>query len=301
MGAQPDGRRRSAPALTFPTVSFPGLPHARELGLVALDLDGTLMCPFGQTPLTERRLAAVATLQAAGVPVTFVTGRTEDYARPIAEKFGVTAPLVTYNGGRLYCPVEKRSLYQASIDSSEVPSLLRWLDERADVIAVYLGTEKGLRLVQNRSSGYEATDDYLFGTPREVVGAFSPLWSEPMSFSKAIVVTRDNHEAELKASFGDRIQVVRTHPDLFEILPGGVSKGSGVARLCEHLGIEPAKVLAVGDQENDVSTFQAVGYSVAMGDAPEAVKASARWVTANFEDEGCAMVLESLLRDDSIL
>lgn len=297
MGAHLIGRHGSAPALTSPTVNLSGLPHARELSLVALDLDGTLMCPFGQTPVTERRLAAVAALRAAGVPVTFVTGRTEDYARPIAERFGVVAPLVTYNGGRLYCPVEKRILHQAGVNPAEVPSLLRWLDERADVVAVYLGTEKGLRLVQNRSSGNEATDDYLFGTPREVVGPFSPLWSEPMSFSKAIVVTRDNHEAELAAGFGDRIQVVRTHPDLFEILPGGVSKGSGVARLCEHLGIEPAKVLAVGDQENDISTFQTVGYSVAMGDAPKAVKASARWVTANFEQEGCAMVLESLLRE----
>ncbi len=301
MGTHSIGGCRSVPALTSPTVNLTGLPHARELGLVALDLDGTLMCPFGQTPITERRLAAVAALQAAGIPVTFVTGRTEDYARPIAERFGVTTPLVTYNGGRLYCPVEKRALYQASIDAAEVPSLLRWLEQRADVVAVYLGTESGLRLVQNRSSGNEATDDYLFGTPREVVGAFSPLWSEPMSFSKAIVVTRDNHEAELVSNFGDRIQVVRTHPDLFEILPGGVSKGSGVARLCEHLGVEPSKVLAIGDQENDVSTFQTVGYSVAMGDAPETVKASARWVTADFEQEGCAMVLESLLRDYSIL
>lgn len=283
--------------MSSPTIDLKGLPIASDLQLVALDLDGTLMCPYGKTPITERRLKAVQALQQAGLPVTFVTGRTEDYALPLAEKFGVTAPLVTYNGGRIYCPCRRQTLYQASIAESVVGPLLHWLDQRSDVVAVYLGTENGLRLVQNRPSGSDATDDYLFGTPREVVGPFSPLWEAGLTFSKAIVVTRDNHEPDLTARFGDTIQVVRTHPDLFEILPAGVSKGSGVLHLCEMLKIEPTKVLTVGDQENDVSTFQTVGYSVAMGDAPKHVQQAARWVTADFENEGCAQVLEALLRD----
>jgi hypothetical protein len=54
-------------------------------------------------------------------------------------------------------------------------------------------------------------------------------------------------------------------------------------------------VLAVGDQENDVATFRVVGYSVAMGDAPEAVRLAAGWVTHPFADEGCARVLEAIV------
>lgn len=277
-------------------MNFPGLPSADELSLVALDLDGTLMCPFGRTPVTERRLKAVAALQEAGVPVTFVTGRAEEYARPIAQQFGVTAPLVTYGGGRVYSVTENRTLHQASIPDSQVPALLEWLDVSSDVTAVYLAAKSGLKLVQNRSSGDEAKDDYLFGTPREIVGKFSPLWGPAMTMSKAIVVSQDDREADLVIRFGDRIQVVRTHPILFEILPGGVNKGNGLAHLCRHLQIDPARVLAIGDQENDISSFQAVGYSVAMGDAPETVKAAARWVTADFAQEGCAMALEAILR-----
>lgn len=277
-------------------MTFPGLPSADELSLVALDLDGTLMCPFGRTPITERRLKAVAALQQAGVAVTFVTGRTEEYARPIAQQFGVTTPLVTYGGSRVYSVTENCTLHQASIPQSQVPALLEWLDAGSDVTAVYLSSPSGLKLVQNRSSGEQARDDYLFGTPREIVGKFSPLWSPAMTMSKAIVVSQDDREADLVARFGDRIQVVRTHPILFEILPGGVSKGNGLAQLCRRLQIDPARVLAIGDQENDISSFQAVGFSVAMGDAPETVKAAARWVTADFAQEGCAIALEAILR-----
>ena len=282
--------------MTAPLPSLCDLPRLGDLSLVALDLDGTVMCPYGKTPLSQRCLDAVASLQQAGLPVTFVTGRTEDYALPIARRFGVTRPLVTYNGGRLYCPIQDRPLYQAAIPAERVEELLAWLDGLSDVVAVYWDTEQGLHLVQNRCSGDRAADDYLFGTPREIVGPFLAGRQTEHTLSKVIVVTRDPMEAELGTRFGQDVQAVRTHPDLFEILPGGFSKGSGVSRLCALLDIDPARVLAVGDQQNDVATFEVVGYSVAMGDAPDLVKAAAGWTTADFAEEGCAQVLEAILR-----
>ena len=61
-------------------------PQKEDLDLVALDLDGTVICPRGQVPVSERTLKAVEALRRAELPVTFVTGRTEDYAGPIAER-----------------------------------------------------------------------------------------------------------------------------------------------------------------------------------------------------------------------
>lgn len=272
-----------------------GLPTLHDLSLVALDLDGTVLCPYGQSPISQRCLKAVDQLQKAGLPVTFVTGRTEDYACPIAQKFGVVTPLVTYNGGRLYSPVQKRTLFQAAIPENHVAELLSWLDGLSDVVAVYWATANGLRLLQNRCSGNQATDDYLFGTPREIVGPFLAGRQDEETLSKVIVVTRQGMEGELESRFGAGIQAIRSHPDLFEILPAGIDKGAGVVRLCQLLNVDPARVLAVGDQENDVSTFRAVGYAVAMGDAPDSVKAAAGWTTADFAQEGCAQVLEALL------
>lgn len=273
---------------------FEGFPKLADLSLVALDLDGTVMDPYGKAPISQRCLSVVARLQEAGLPVTFVTGRTEDYASPIAHTFGITTPLVTYNGGRLYSPTEKRAIYEAAIPAGRVDELLRWLDGLTDVVAVYWASAQGLRLVQNRCSGNPASDDYLFGTPREIVGPFVAGRDPSHTLSKVIVATREPREGQVGAVFGHDVQAVRTHPDLFEILPAGISKGSGVARLCQLLEVDPARVLAVGDQANDVATFETVGYSVAMGDAPEPVKAAARWITGDFDDDGCAQALEAL-------
>jgi phosphoglycolate phosphatase (TIGR01487 family) len=49
----------------------------------------------------------------------------------------------------------------------------------------------------------------------------------------------------------------------------GVSKGSALGGVAELLGYDPATFVAVGDSENDVSTFDVVGESYAVANADE--------------------------------
>lgn len=271
-------------------------PTREDLELVALDLDGTVICSRGQSPISERTVRAIAGLQESGLPVTFVTGRTEDYALPIARRFGLRKPLVTYNGARLVCPLSGEVLYRALLPNSVAASIASWLALTDEVVAVYLNRERSLHLIQNRCSGRPSHDDYLFGTPRHLVGELARHVEDgAVSVSKMIVSTQRDLASEVSDRFGPVAQVVRTHPELVEVLPLGVTKGDGVARLCERLGVELGRVLAVGDQDNDLSTFERCGYSVAMGDAPEHVKEQADFVTASFEEDGCALALEKVL------
>lgn len=273
-------------------------PKLSDIALVALDLDGTVICPQGKQPVSARTKQAIRAVAETGTLVTFVTGRTENYALPLALEFGLTTPLVTYNGTRLYCPVVDRILHQSSIEPEIARSLTDWLHETDEVVACYLTRTGQNELLQSRCSGNPAHDDYLFGTPRTIISLLSQaIADEGDSVDKLIVSTQRPLSAEVGERFGPVVSVVRTHPELVEILPAGVSKGSGVKRLCEYLGISPNQVFAVGDQENDIATFQVSGYSVAMGDAPEKVRKAADSVTGTFEQDGCAMALEKLLQN----
>jgi 5-amino-6-(5-phospho-D-ribitylamino)uracil phosphatase len=82
------------------------------------------------------------------------------------------------------------------------------------------------------------------------------------------------------------------------------SKASGVALLAQHLGIMMEEVMAIGDNNNDLEMLQAVGWSVAMGQAPEAVKAVASAVTTSNAEDGVARAIERYIsgvdRDASI-
>lgn len=86
----------------------------------------------------------------------------------------------------------------------------------------------------------------------------------------------------------------RWHDSFIDVVPGDAGKGAGVVRLLDALGIPASQAMAFGDGGNDVDMFQAVGVPVAMGNASDAVKAQAAYVTASCDDNGIYKALKAL-------
>jgi hydroxymethylpyrimidine pyrophosphatase-like HAD family hydrolase len=61
-----------------------------------------------------------------------------------------------------------------------------------------------------------------------------------------------------------------------------------VAALSGLLGIPPAQIATIGDGPNDILMFRKSGFSIAMGNAGDNVKAQASEVTDSNENEGFA-------------
>jgi hydroxymethylpyrimidine pyrophosphatase-like HAD family hydrolase len=80
-----------------------------------------------------------------------------------------------------------------------------------------------------------------------------------------------------------------------ELGPAGADKGAGLRWLCAHLAIEPADVVVFGDEINDLAMFEFAGHSVAVSNASASVRAAADEVTESNDNDGVAMVIESLL------
>jgi hydroxymethylpyrimidine pyrophosphatase-like HAD family hydrolase len=77
-----------------------------------------------------------------------------------------------------------------------------------------------------------------------------------------------------------------------EITRAGTNKGIGLHRLAEILGVDPAGTMAIGDSENDLAILKAAGIGVAMGNATDALKAQADYITASNEEDGVACAIE---------
>jgi hydroxymethylpyrimidine pyrophosphatase-like HAD family hydrolase len=73
-----------------------------------------------------------------------------------------------------------------------------------------------------------------------------------------------------------------------DLAPLGVSKASGLATVAQTLGLSSADVLAIGDGRNDIEMLQWAARGVAMGQAPDDVKAVADAVTGTLADDGVA-------------
>lgn len=85
---------------------------------------------------------------------------------------------------------------------------------------------------------------------------------------------------------------VRWSPDFADILPAGGGKPNGLAEMLKHFGWTKDEAIAFGDGGNDVAMLQYVGLGVAMGNACDAAKAAADYVTADIDKDGIAKALQ---------
>lgn len=79
---------------------------------------------------------------------------------------------------------------------------------------------------------------------------------------------------------------------VIEAVPHGITKGTGIVRTLEYLGIDVANSYGIGDSANDIDMFNAVGHSICMGDGAEVAKSSVDYVTTGLWDDGIQNALK---------
>ena len=82
------------------------------------------------------------------------------------------------------------------------------------------------------------------------------------------------------------VTVIRSDPDLIQVMDASVNKGTALRLVCEHYGVALDEVLAVGDAVNDVPMLEAAGIAVAVDNAHPEVKLVADWVAPSNNDHG---------------
>ena len=88
------------------------------------------------------------------------------------------------------------------------------------------------------------------------------------------------------AEAGMPYTAINRWPGAWEVVPAGTSKGTGIDLLREILGVPVEDCFAFGDSTNDLTMFDHVGHSIAMGNASEEVKSVCSYVTDRPEDHG---------------
>ncbi len=97
---------------------------------------------------------------------------------------------------------------------------------------------------------------------------------------------------KLKKGLSDDYELLIHDIPVMEIVPKGHSKGTGILKVCELLGVAVQDSYAFGDSVNDLPMFEAAGHSIAMGNASEAVRQKASYVTDALHQDGIYHALE---------
>lgn len=277
----------------------------KDIKLVALDLDGTLF--DNSSRISKRNLTAIRSITDKGIHVVISTGRPFegipfDQIKGTGINYAITA-----NGSGIYEISTGKCLYENAMDEELVTPILNFLLTRDIHMDAFIG-----------GKGY---------TPIQCVETAQKL-TVPSSIKNYIITTRtrlDNilqfiHENQLKvqkmtlnfypAADGTLIdrETVRkfllSNPSITTVCGGynnleftraDANKGVGLRKLAEILGVNPDATMAIGDTENDLAIIEAAGIGVAMGNATDAVKARADYVTTTNTKDGVAAAIEHFI------
>ena len=262
----------------------PPLPEGFRPQLVALDVDDTLIAH--SSSVSERVVESIERVQSAGILVTLATGRSPSTTIPVARAAGISDLVVCSNGGLLVSVDTERTIESNTFDPR--PALEELIQHLPD--AVYA--------VEDTDGMFRATSAFRTGelglSVREV--PFEHLFSNPVV---RLVVRSEQHT---NTGFGEIVEALGYESVIFgvadvawmDIGGKGVNKATMLERLCMHRDIDPANTIAIGDFWNDTEMLEWAGWGVAMGSAPDSVRAYANAVVDNVPGEGVADVLDAI-------
>jgi Cof subfamily protein (haloacid dehalogenase superfamily) len=259
-----------------------------RIRLVLADVDGTLVTP--DKTITERARAAVRKLDDAGIAFAVTSGRPPRGMTMLLEPLALRTPIAGFNGGMMVSP-DLTSVHIRAIAPKFVGPIVRSLIDRGLDAWIYQWNEW---LLRDPGAPHAAREQQTVQFPPTVT---ADLERRIGGVVKIVGVTDDRDrieacEIDLRDRFGDHVSAARSQPHYLDITNPAANKGEVMQYLSRELGVLPEQIATLGDMPNDVLMFARSGLSIAMGQASEEVKRSARRVTRSNTEDGFAEAIE---------
>lgn len=259
--------------------------------LLCTDLDGTLL--NSRHTVSPENLAAIEYFKAGGGYFTFMTGRMPFFASDIYEAVQPNAPFGCINGGGVFDHRTGHYVWTQPADPS-VMELVACVDRELPTVGIQVNTFDGI---------YFCKESPAMVYFRDVTGAENVVRpyreiTEPVA--KILFGSHEEEEIQQLAALlqahplAERFDFIRSEKSLYEILPKGVSKGTMLERVAEHLGVPLAKTVALGDYNNDIAMLKTAKLGVAVSNACADAKAAADHITVSNDEHAVAQVITDL-------
>jgi Cof subfamily protein (haloacid dehalogenase superfamily) len=260
----------------------------RKISLVLADVDGTLVTE--EKILTERARDAVNALHRAGILFAITSGRPPRGMAMLFDVLNIETPIAGFNGG-LFVKRDLTILEQKTVPADIARQAIDLMRAHGLDTWVYSGNDW---LITKTVAPHVAREAWTVKFQPKVV---SDVSEHLQDVAKIVGVSDDldkvrRCETDAQAAFGQQATANRSQPYYLDVTNKDANKGAVVRYLSQHLGVPTEEIATIGDQPNDVLMFKRSGFSIAMGNASDEVKAQAAAVTASYNDEGFAKAME---------
>lgn len=273
----------------------------RVAGIIALDLDGTLLNSHKQ--ISSRNLYALEAAAEDGWEIVPATGRfyrgMPDYIREL--------PFVNYaitmNGAEVIDLLRNRLVYEADMPWKQAVKIMEWLDKFPVIYDCYMESRGWI------SQNHKEKVDSVVRDPH--VRKMIHELRQPVPDLKEFIA--DQQKGIQKIQFFsvddmERIKMLDTLPRIFsdiavstaleqnvEINQVHANKGEALMALAGYIGVDMENTMAIGDGSNDLPMIKAAGIGIGMANGSQRVKEECDWATQTNDKDGVAMAIEKFI------
>lgn len=262
--------------------------------LIALDLDGTLLTDEKTISMNTKNVIQKA--QEQGHVVMIATGRPFRSSEMYYRELQLNTPIVNFNGAFIHHPTDtKWGTYHSPMDIQTAKDIVEALNsfnfhniiaEVMDDVYLHYHDEKLL-------------DVFNLGNPNVTTGDLRRFLTD--SPTSMLIHAEEDHVKLIRDHLSDVHAEVIDHRSwaapwhVIEIIKSGLNKAVGLKLASEYFQIPQERIIAFGDEDNDLEMLEFAGKGVAMENGISQVKTIANDVTLSNQEDGVAVYLNDLL------
>ena len=286
--------------------------------LIAVDLDGTMLNPYGE--VTENTKRVIRNTIKKGTDVVIASGRSIDSIKNIAENVGCSNYMIAGNGAVIYDRKKDQILYEKYIPKSKALDIIRICEQNSIFYNVYTNKsiiadslrynvlyyykenlkkedskKTNITLVENIEKYISDMQDekimkiFVCDDTKVVFNSIMKKF-ENMKDIDTLDVSHMSRKVIKKGTYEVPIEYYYT-----EISMKDVDKWYAIEHLINRMGINKQDVIAIGDNTNDKMMIQEAGLGIIMKGSTPQVTEVADYVTDDNNNEGVAKAIEKFV------
>ena len=262
--------------------------------LIVSDCDGTLLTSTHIIPDEVR--AAIYNYVAAGGVFAVCTGRMIKSILPWVRNLGLKGLVAGYQGTVIAEIESGKILKKGFLKFDEAAEICRFIEAQKQFINTY--SDEVLYTDIPKDNPYIKRYEDITGVDAVKVGKSMSeyVFENKLDCQKitSIVAPSDREwlYTTLLKEYGARFDVTCSASSLVEVSPLGDNKGAALEFLAKHFGIDIKDSVAIGDNLNDLSMIKIAGTGIAVGNAVQALKDAADYVSVTNDEGAVAEVIE---------
>ena len=252
--------------------------------LLLFDLDGTLLC--SDKTISPKTLDVLRECRNQSVLIGVCTSRGEQNALPFIEEL---QPDVLITSGGALVKYQDAYIYKAEFSKEETRQMIA-------TARVVCGADCEITIDTTDSHYWNYKTD-----PKRLDQSWGDsIYTDFSSFMESslkmcVEIFEESQAERLQALLPDCDCIRFSDGYWYKFTKKGVTKERAIMEVCAVCGMQPAEIMAFGDDYADIGMLELCGKGIAMGNAVDEVKKGADLVIGSNDNEGIAEYLRRFL------